>query len=246
MPNIDINCDLGEGNKLQDCDYDQQLMAYIHRCNIACGAHAGSAEIMQLSMQNASKHHLKIGAHPGYADKQNFGRRSLDISWSQLQDMLLEQLELFFHCAKKSDATVTHIKLHGALYNDAEQSPALATQIVQLLQQHYPQQQILGLAGGCVQQACQTLQHSFLREGFMDRRYLDSGQLTPRSQPGAVIQQQALVVEQAQQLLKRQPISTNSGHRLHLEVDSICLHGDTPGALELAKSLKQILQAGCE
>jgi len=244
MAIIDINCDLGEGSRLTDCDYDKQLMAYIDRCNIACGGHAGSTEIIQVSLQNAAKYKLKIGAHPGYADKANFGRTSLKLDWSQLQDMLLGQLALFFQCASETRVSVEHIKLHGALYNDVEKSPLLATKVVQLIQTHYPQQQLLGLTGACLQQACLAHKQPFLREGFMDRRYKDTGQLTPRSQEGAVLQQPQDVLQQAKQLLRQQPVHTDSGNQLQLEVDSICLHGDTSGALTLARSLKQTRLTG--
>lgn len=238
----DINCDLGEGSQLADCEHDAQLMALISRCNIACGAHAGSTQIMQRSIYNAQAQGIKIGAHPGYADPQHFGRRSLNLPWSQLRESLLAQLDNFFDLAQSCGAQVEHIKLHGALYNDVESNPSLAMQVAGLIKQHFKGVSLLGIANGCLQTACAELDLTFLREGFIDRRYTDKGLLTPRSQTGAVLTEPEAIVEQALGLIEQQAVLTDSGKRLSIEVDSLCLHGDTPGALNTAQQLHRALQ----
>lgn len=238
---VDINCDLGEGATLADCQRDVQIMALIDRCNIACGGHAGNAEIMQQSLQNAAALKLRTGAHPGYADKANFGRVSMLLDWSELEQMLLAQLNEFFTQANRIGVTVSHIKLHGALYNDTEQSPQLAQQITALCQRHYPGVALLGIANGCLQSACKQAQVPFIREGFIDRRYLDNGLLVPRSQPGAVLTEVSEIVEQAVNLAQGKGVICHSGKPLALQVDSLCLHGDSPLALAVAQALKKRL-----
>ena len=120
MKYIDINCDLGEGKSLIDCEHDAMLMPYISSCNIACGGHAGNESIIKQSLLNAQKNGLKIGAHPGYEDKENFGRVSLDIKSEDLVSSIKKQLSLFLNISNQLGISIHHIKFHGALYNDLE------------------------------------------------------------------------------------------------------------------------------
>ncbi|GAA5446021.1 5-oxoprolinase subunit A 3 [Microbulbifer sp. NBRC 101763] len=234
---IDINCDLGEGVDLASCEKDAQLMPFISRCNIACGAHAGSLEIMRLSVINARKHQLQVGAHPSYPDRENFGRKSIKISINQLLDSLYEQLELLQGLTQEVGAHLDHIKLHGALYNDAEADIVLARKITSLLNEEYPSLKIIGLANGAMEVIAKEKGRIFYREGFMDRQYLTPDKLAPRSLPGSVLSNVDLCLERAVALAKGKKFASYHGTPLKFSVDTICLHGDNPQAVNIAQRL---------
>ena len=237
----DINCDLGEGGDEASLVQDARLMAFISRCNIACGGHAGTDETMQTSLINAKKAGIKVGAHPSYPDKANFGRRSLwpDIQVQDLLHSLRGQITRLTELAAEQHMRLSHIKLHGALYNDAEKHVFLAEAIVECFCRHFPTLEVLGLADGAMRQVCQQRSVSFLKEGFMDRAYLSNGQLVPRAVSGAVYEHSNTIVHQALQLARGLPVQSYDGVALHLQVDSICLHGDQPNALMTAQAVSE-------
>ena len=239
---IDINCDLGEGDNEHDCVLDAQLMPYISRCNIACGAHAGNELTMNLSVQNAKAHNLNIGAHPGYPDKENFGRLSLALSIEELEQSLTQQLNRFEFWLKKNGAKLAHIKFHGALYNDIELDYELAFAVTQFCKKHYPDLRLLGLANGNLSIACKNIGFGYIAEAFMDRAYCENGKLVPRKQKNAVHSDKSTVVEQAFSIVSRQLVNTINGDKIKIIADSICLHGDNPNALTIAKSVYKTLQ----
>ncbi|AWF79839.1 lactam utilization protein LamB [Microbulbifer sp. A4B17] len=241
--NIDINCDLGEGTDLHSCDRDAQIMPFISRCNIACGGHAGTPEIMSRSIENALQNSLKIGAHPSYPDRKNFGRKSLAISKKKLLDSLCEQIGQLENIAQELGAKLDHIKLHGALYNDAESNIELAKSIIRLFNEVYPSLKIVGLANGAMQFAASEKSKSIIREGFMDRQYLNKSQLAPRSLTNAIITETEKCLEQAVCLAKGLQFKDYHGGKLQFFVDTICLHSDNPQAPVIAKQLKQHLKA---
>lgn len=238
---IDINCDLGEGVNIDDCVRDAVLMGFISRCNIACGGHAGDDATMALTVANALKHNLAIGAHPSYPDRENFGRKSLSLPEERLLQSIAKQIDALSDIAARASTTLDHVKLHGALYNDAEADPKLAQAIVAMLNRCYPQLTLLGLANASMEQAARKLGQPFLREGFMDRRYLNDHQLAPRSQTGAVIDEFALCRQQTMSLIRGETFSSIEGKPLRFTVDSICLHGDNPQAVHIAARLHQAL-----
>jgi len=239
---IDINCDLGEGVSIEDCVRDAALMPFISRCNIACGGHAGNDTTMAQSVANALKFTLAIGAHPGYPDRENFGRKSLTISRQKLLKSISEQVESLSAAAARAGAKLDHIKLHGALYNDAESDPSLAAAIVTMIRDNYPHLKILCLANAAMECAALDTGHPFLREGFMDRRYQNDHQLAPRSQQGAVIEDFSECLQQTMSLIRGGRFTSVSGKPLSFTVDSICLHGDNPQAAQIASRLHQALQ----
>ncbi|WP_444943472.1 5-oxoprolinase subunit PxpA [Microbulbifer sp. ZKSA006] len=237
--NIDINCDLGEGTDLHSCDRDAQIMPFISRCNIACGGHAGTPAIMARSIENALQNNLKIGAHPSYPDRDNFGRKSLDIPQTKLLDSLCEQIDRLENIAHQLGAKLDHIKLHGALYNDAESNREMAKSITTLFNKRYPSLKVLGLANGAMQL---TAPHkAFIREGFIDRQYLSDHQLAPRSLSNAVISEIERCLEQATCLAKGLEFKDYHGGKLLFSVDTLCLHGDNPQAPAIARQLYQHL-----
>lgn len=245
--NIDINCDLGEGKTIEDCAMDEQLMPYISRCNIACGGHAGNNATMRETLKNAQQHGVKCGAHPGYPDLENFGRASLKMGGKQLLTSIWGQIQQLDFIAHELDQPLEHIKLHGALYNDVEKSPELANALCQFFAEHYAHFTLVGLAGGAMEIAATQCELTFLREGFIDRAYLKSKQLAPRSMQGAVYSNAQQCINQVLALVNKKPFTTLDGERLVLEVDTLCLHGDSLIALEVAKGVySELNHQGCQ
>jgi 5-oxoprolinase (ATP-hydrolysing) subunit A len=239
---IDINCDLGEGATVEACVQDEVLMNFISRCNIACGGHAGNHSTMSLSVENALEHNLAVGAHPGYPDRENFGRKSLSMPGSELVHNIAKQIEALSDITSHASARLDHIKLHGALYNDAEADPKLAHALVAMINRHFPHLKILGLANASMEAAARELGQPFLREGFMDRRYLNDHQLAPRSQAGAVIDDFSVCIKQTMSLITGHSFPSITGTSLAFSVDSICLHGDNPQAEQIASRLHRALR----
>lgn len=242
MYSIDINCDLGEGKTAEDCARDARIMPFISRCNIACGGHAGNATTMALSLQNARETGIAIGAHPGYPDRENFGRTSLELPRKTLLASVRDQVHTLHKHAQSEGLTLSHIKLHGALYNDAEADDGLAEDLVQLIAREFPQLRILALANAAMERAAKKFHQPLLREGFMDRRYLNDHRLSPRAMPGAVIDKFEQCLAQALALTRNEPFSSIEGAPLQFAVDSICLHGDNPRAESIARDLRNALQ----
>lgn len=237
LKTIDINCDLGEGNDELDCQKDHRLMHFISRCNIACGGHAGNRLTMTKSLTNAKALSLKIGAHPGYPDRENFGRVSMAISIDKLKESLYSQIQTLKTLADSLKVNLTHIKFHGALYNDIERDDRLAKQMVEFCKQQFPSMSLLGLAEGNLKTHCQLQGVPFIAEGFMDRRYLSTGKLSPRSVENSIIDNCDEVIKQALALATGDSFTTLENASISLLVDSICLHGDNPNAVKIAESL---------
>jgi UPF0271 protein len=249
---VDINCDLGEGTSIDDCLQDALLMPFISRCNIACGGHAGNTLTMQKTLENADKYGVLCGAHPGYPDPDNFGRVSLNINIEDLLTSVLTQITQLQVIANSNQQRLTHIKLHGALYNDAENSAELANALCAEFAKHYPNLGVIGLSGGEMQTAAMQHQLRFLKEGFMDRAYLQTGHLVPRSVEGSVYTQTQTCIEQVFAMLNQLPIKTltisnaptqskSKTQSVLIKADTICLHGDSSMALALAQNLQQKL-----
>ncbi len=234
---IDINCDLGEGSTLLDGDNDALLMPYLSSCNIACCGHAGNVNTVDYAIKNALQHKLKIGAHPGYPDQENFGRKSLTLSIDEVVDSLREQLDLFVSAVNENNTTLNHIKLHGALYNDVEKDIDLANVIADYFVEAFPDITLYGLAQGQFQSICENKNLNFLPEGFIDRRYETEVTLLSRSEPGAVITENNQCIQQALAFAKGQPIVSSTGALISPKVETICLHGDNENALTIAREL---------
>ncbi|WP_034618957.1 5-oxoprolinase subunit PxpA [Chitinibacter tainanensis] len=220
---IDLNADLGEGFPL-----DAQLMPLLSSVNIACGGHAGDVDSMRATVRLARQHGVRIGAHPSYPDREQFGRRSIDLTESQLVFSLTAQLWALKAVCIEEGVSVAYVKPHGALYNDAAASRPLAQQIAQMIREVDPDLALMGLAGSALIDAGRAAGLRVIEEGFADRAYLPDGQLQPRSQPGAVLTDPTAVLEQALWLSQR--------------VDSLCLHGDNPAALVQAQLIRQALE----
>jgi 5-oxoprolinase (ATP-hydrolysing) subunit A len=218
---IDLNCDLGEG-----CAFDEELMPLITSANISCGFHAGDVATAKAALKAAQQHGVQAGAHPGFADREHFGRREMDRTEEQLFDECVFQIGALKGLALSSAWPLRYLKPHGALYNMACRDDAYARPLVEAsILYALP---VLGLPRSRLDTRCQG-RCPFIAEGFADRRYLPDGSLVPRDRPDALIEDPHEAVAQVERLIE------------HGGVQSICVHGDNPHALEFLKSLRAAL-----
>ena len=229
---IDLNCDMGEGETEASAALDRELMQFISSCSIACGGHAGSEHSMRQTAASALNAGLRIGAHPSYPDRENFGRQSMSISESALSAAITEQTAALKAIVTELGGELSFVKPHGALYNDMAQDAELTSLVVTTIKAFDPTLKIMGLAGSHCSAICEDLAVPFLGEAFADRRYTDDGQLSPRSQDGAVITDPETAVEQIMSIVEHARVESINGKWLPLQAQSICVHSDTPGALD--------------
>jgi UPF0271 protein len=226
---IDLNADLGEGMD------DAAILPYLTSANVACGQHAGSPGLMDRTVQLALKNGVHIGAHPGYADREHFGRSNLALPEDELKALVLYQIGALDGIAKARGARLVHVKAHGALYNQAAKDPKLARAFAEAVKAYDKNLVLVGLVGGAQLEAARNAGLTAAGEAFADRLYAEDGSLVPRSQPGAVLHDAADAAAQAVRLAR-------SGR-----AQTICLHGDTPGAAAIARSVRAALeQAGVD
>jgi UPF0271 protein len=218
---IDLNCDLGEG-----CGLDEELMPLITSANIACGFHAGDPATAFRTLQSAARHGVRAGAHPGFPDRENFGRQELVQSEQQVLEETVYQIGALAGLAKAAGIPLHHLKPHGALYNLACRDDGYARPIVEAAA--LLQLPLVGLPGSRLQ-ALSAGRCRFVAEGFADRRYQADGSLMPRSNPGAFVENTEESVQQVEKLIRQRGVQT------------ICVHGDNPRALEFVRELRKAL-----
>lgn len=227
---IDLNADLGESPERWASGEDLELLRTVTSANVCCGAYAGDEDLMLATCRAAVEHGVAIGAQVGYPDRKNFGRLYLDMPGGDLTDEVIRQVQLLEEIARSVGGHVAYVKPHGAFYNtivfDDLQSAALANALVSLTWNP----PLLGLPGSVSLDVAEANGIPILREGFADRGYTSAGTLIPRDRPGALLATAEAVGAQAVRLL-------------HEGVDSICVHSDSPGALELARSVRTALEA---
>ena len=239
MRTIDLNCDLGEG-----FSHDAELMQLISSANIACGAHAGDATTMAVAVALAKQHGVAIGAHPGFADRENFGRRVLSFSPSVAADLVRAQIRALQEIAREQDAVLRHVKLHGALYNLAARDEALAEAIVRAVSVTEGQPGLFVLAGSALERIARAHGKFFVAaEVFADRTYRRDGSLTPRSRPDALITDEDAAVAQVLRIVREGVVTATDGTDVALHADTVCLHGDGAHAVEFAQRLNRDLRA---
>lgn len=236
MRTLDLNADVGEG-----VGEDAALMPLITSANIACGAHAGDADTMRATVALAIRHRVAIGAHPGYADREHFGRRPMTLTESQLIDLVHSQVGALEAIAATERATVVHVKPHGALYNQSEVDESLAAVLVNAVQAYPGQLRLFGRAGSAMERAARRSRLPFVAEAFADRRYRGDGTLAPRSQSGSVLEDPEAVAAQVKRLVLQQEVEADDGTRVRVAFETLCLHGDTPGAARIAQRVRQVL-----
>lgn len=235
---IDINADVGEGLD----DVDAELIPLISSANIACGGHAGDIESMRHTAVAALAAGVAIGAHPGYPDKDGFGRRELDLADAELRATLSQQIDTLADVVGEVGAHVGYVKPHGALYNRAARDERLAAIVVEVVRAADPDLVIVGLAGSRLIEAGRAAGSRVAEEGFADRAYEADGSLRPRSLPGAVLTDPEAVAAQALAIARDGRVRLGAGESLQVNADTLCVHGDSPGVVASARRLRSVLR----
>ncbi len=238
MTSIDLNVDLGEGDA-----YDLSLLSVVSSCNIACGGHAGDAQSMAETVRAAVTRNVSVGAHPSYPDRDGFGRRSRYAEGSLLLASLSEQIEALRVIAIAEGAVLTHVKPHGALYNDAASDRVLAELVVEAIKQGTDSVSLVGPPASELQQAAGRHDLRFVSEAFVDRVYRSDGTLVPRSEPGAVLDDINTISTQATGLATAARVTAQNGDVISIVADTLCIHGDTENAYQVALAVRDVLKA---
>jgi len=235
---IELNADIGEG-----CN-DAALMPYLDRVSIACGGHVGDAASMRLALQQAASHGVAAGAHPSYPDRAGFGRQAMAASPEEIVAWVTQQTEALAEQASRLGLRLSHVKPHGALYNVAARDSVVAQAIAEAVAALNPSLLLVGLSGSELIKAGQAAGLGVLNEGFADRRYQVDGQLVSRETKGALLDDPGQAARQALLLQHGKPLSCLDGGVVRIAVDTICLHGDTPNALNIAQAVHAALNRG--
>ena len=237
MPSLDLNCDLGEG-----AGHDAELMPLITSANIACGAHAGDEATMRATVALAKKHGVAIGARPGFADRENFGRREITLAPAALHALVVTQI-----AALARFGPLRQVKPHGALYNLAARDAAVAQVIADAVRAVDGSLVLFGLAGSELVRAGRAAGLRVAEEVFADRTYQSDGSLTPRSRPDALITDEAVAVAQVLRMVSEGVVRATDGTEVAIKADTVCVHGDGPHAVTFARRLKsELARSGVE
>ncbi|MCY8486461.1 LamB/YcsF family protein [Bacillus atrophaeus] len=247
MFQIDLNCDLGESFGAYRIGLDEDILAFVTSANIACGFHAGDPGVMRKTVALAADNGVKIGAHPGLPDLQGFGRRNIAITPEEAYDLVIYQIGALSGFLKAEGLEMQHVKPHGALYNMAAGSEELSHAIAKAVYNVNPELILFGLAGSELIEAGEKIGLKTAQEVFADRTYQADGTLTPRSQPDALIQDDAAAVGQVIKMVKEGAVKSQQGRDVTLKADTVCIHGDGAHALTFAKNIrKELKQAGIQ
>jgi 5-oxoprolinase (ATP-hydrolysing) subunit A len=238
MPvNIDINCDMGEG-----IGNDELIMPFISSASIACGYHAGDVETMYNTLELAVKHNVSVGAHVSFHDRADFGRREMKLSPEEVYELVQQQLFLLDEIALEFDIKMHHVKPHGALYNMSAKDPALADTIAHAVKDYNESLVLFGLSNSHSITAAKAIGLQTASEAFADRSYQPDGSLTPRSRPGALLNDSDKVTRQVLQMIKDKTITCISGELIPIVAETICIHGDGGHAHQFAKAIYETLK----
>jgi len=240
---IDLNADLGEGFGVWRLGDDDALLDVVSSANVACGFHAGDPSIMRRTCELAVARGVAIGAQVSYRDLVGFGRRFLDIAAAELADDVVYQLAALDGIARSVGGRVTYVKPHGALYNATVGHEEQARAVVDAVVRYDPSLALLGLPGSALLERAGRAGVREVREGFADRGYTAQGTLVPRDRPGALIEDPAVVAERAVRMAAEGVVVAVDGSRVAVDVASVCVHGDTTGAVRLARSVRAALTA---
>ena len=243
-PQIDLNADVGEGFGVWAMGQDADLLALVTSVNVACGFHAGDPAVMDRTVAMAARLGLALGAHPGYADLRGFGRRPMSVDPDEVETDVLYQVGALQAFARSHGTRVAHVKPHGALYNQAALDGDLARAVARGTARAGRDLILVGLAGSAVlRRAAEAEGLRFAAEAFADRAYNDDGTLRSRRQPGAVITDPQAAARQAVSIVRDGCARAAEGGAVRLLADTLCLHGDTPGAVANARAVGEALRA---
>ncbi len=243
MPSIDLNSDLGESFGAWSMGDDAALLRVVSSANVACGFHAGDASTMLATCREAAADGVTVGAHVSYRDLAGFGRRSMDVPSGELRDEVLYQLAALTGLARVAGTAVRYVKPHGALYNRIVRDEAQANAVVDAVVAFDPSLALLGLGGSAVERSAREAGLRFVREAFVDRGYRADGTLVPRAEPGALLSDADAITARAVRMVKDGRVTAVDGTDIAVQVDSLCVHGDTPGAVAMARAVREALAA---
>jgi len=247
-PKIDINCDLGESYGAFKVGNDRNIMPHITSANIACGFHAGDPTTMAQTINLAKKHNVAIGAHPGYPDLLGFGRREMQLTLEEAKNYVLYQVSALQGFARTSKTSLQHVKPHGALYNTAVKNEKLSSAIIEAVQGLDKNLIIFAPSNSALAKVATKYGLRVAHEFFADRAYNPDRSLVPREQPNAIIHEPRTVVERVVNAVENGTVRTSKGELIDIgDVHTVCVHGDTSTAVELAEALKKgLIKAGFE
>lgn len=243
MAHIDINCDMGESFGTYTLGLDAEAMPYVTSINVACGFHASDPMTMQKTVQLAKKYNAAIGAHPSYPDLVGFGRRKLAASPAEVKADMLYQIGALWGFCQAEGIKLQHVKAHGALYNVAAEDIAIGTAIAEAIKAIDPNIYMLCLGNSLMVDAAKKVGVKYVEEAFADRAYTTAGKLVPRSQPGSVIHDVNLVAERVLSMAVNKKVAAIDGTIIPISAQTICVHGDTPGAVDMIKNIREKLES---
>ena len=240
---IDINCDLGETSLADGTGNDEAIMPFISSVNIACGFHAGDPLTMEHTVRSAIRNGVSIGAHPGYPDRENFGRKPMTLSPGELRAMILYQAGAVKAMAEAAGARMRHVKPHGALYNTAATDYDMSMNIVRAVKDLDSSLVLVGQSGSQLIRAARDAGLACAPEVFADRAYNDDGTLVSRSVEGAVLHDTELMIRRVITMIREKVVESVSGKLIPIEAETVCIHGDNETAVEFVRKLAEALKA---
>ena len=240
---ININCDLGEKSKFHSIENDPELLSIVNSANIACGYHAGDEETMNMVIKISKLNGVSIGAHPSFNDPENFGRKRINLTSSEINKLITDQYEILQKVAQQHNEKVTHIKPHGALNNMACEDFELANTIAKAINNIDKNIIFLVPTGSQMEIAAKKLNMKIACEIFADRNYEDDGNLVSRSKDHALITDPEVAKKHVLSMVKNQALNCYSGKQIPCEIDSVCIHGDNQSSLATAKSIRENLMS---
>ncbi|MFU2135769.1 5-oxoprolinase subunit PxpA [Gallibacterium anatis] len=236
MKHVDLNVDLAEG-----CSNDQHLLQLVTSANVACGLHAGDFNEMRKAIRWAKENKVRIGAHPSFPDRENFGRTNMQLPDDELKACLLYQLGAVKALCDAEGVSLSYVKPHGALYNQAAKDESLAALIALTIKQFDPSLKLMGLSGSLMLKVAQQHGLGIISEVFADRHYLADGSLVPRSRADALVDNDEEAISQVLQMVLQGSVPTVDGQDVAIQADSICLHGDGEHAISFAEKIRKAL-----
>lgn len=242
MYSVDLNSDLGESFGNYTLGMDEEILNYVSSANVACGWHAGDPLVMTETVKLAAQKGIAVGAHPGFLDLMGFGRRNMVVTPAEAKAYVKYQLGALWAFTVSQGIKIQHVKPHGALYNMAAVDEALATAMCEAVYEVDKDIIFMGLAGSKMIDAAKAVGLKTASEVFADRAYNDDGTLVSRKLEGAVIKDKALAIARVVRMVKEGKVESINGKDVQIQVDSICVHGDNPKALEFVKNIRQTLE----
>ncbi|MFM7205476.1 MAG: 5-oxoprolinase subunit PxpA [Planctomycetaceae bacterium] len=235
LPAIDLNCDLGEG-----ADHDADLLSLVSSANVCCGRHAGSDDLSAVTVRRAVSRGVAVGAHPGHADRSHFGRRELPLTATAAATLVDEQVAML---AAQAGPALHHVKLHGGLYHQVGRDAGLAEAVAAMLADRWPQLVVYAAAGSTFAAVARGRGLAVAAEAFPDRGYRRDGTLVPRGEPGAIVEDPTEAATRAVRLAADGIVRTVDGIEISLPTETLCIHGDAPGAVDVARAIRAALEA---